>query len=303
MGNSNKIIVVGSSSKDYVAVVDDFPGPGETKLSTEYLENYGGKGANQAVAAARCGGDVVFVGKVGEDATGDQILKNLKSEGINTSKMRQTNDQASGVALIFVNEEGENSIVVAQNANMTLDSNDIDNASALIEEAETILMQLEIPIETVLYTAKKGREMGKKVILNPAPATKLPDELYPNLFMVTPNETETEILTGIKITGQASAAKAAEVLKDKGVEIVIITMGAQGAYIHSDKLKKLVPAPKVKAVDTTAAGDCFNGALAVGLAQKKPFDEAVSFANMAASIAVTRMGAQNSLPYKKDLDM
>lgn len=164
-------------------------------------------------------------------------------------------------------------------------------------------MQLEIPVETVVYTAQKAHSIGKKVILNPAPATDLPDKIFPNLYMITPNETEIEILTNVKVTDENSAAEAAKILKDKGVENVIITMGAKGAYIYSDDIKMLVPAPRVKAVDTTAAGDCFNGALAAGIVQNKPLEDAVAFANKAASIAVTKMGAQNSLPLLEDIEL
>lgn len=296
-----KIVVIGSSNTDMVASVSEFPQPGETIIGDEFMMNAGGKGANQAVAAARSGGDVTFITKVGQDQTGDQSIQNLKKEGINTSKITVDANKPSGVALILVNKQGENMIVVAPGSNMSLNKKDIDNSEKELLESEVILMQLEVPLETVIYAAKKGKDYGKKVILNPAPATKLPDDLYPYLYMITPNETETEILTGIKVTDEESAAKAAEVFIKKGVKKVIITLGALGAYIHSDDIKKIIPAPKVKAIDTTAAGDCFNGALSVGIADEKPLDETVLFANKAAALSVTKMGAQQSLPYKEDI--
>lgn len=296
-----KIVVIGSSNTDMVASVSEFPQPGETIIGDEFMMNAGGKGANQAVAAARSGGDVTFITKVGKDQTGEQSVLNLKKEGINTSKITVDANKPSGVALILVNKQGENIIVVAPGSNMALNETDIDNSENVLQEAEVILLQLEVPLETVIYAAKKGKELGKKVILNPAPATKLPDDLYPYLYMITPNETETEILTGIKVIDEKTAAKAAEALQKKGVDKVIITLGALGAYIHSDDIKKIIPAPKVTAVDTTAAGDCFNGALSVGIADEKPLEETVLFANKAAALSVTKMGAQQSLPYKDDI--
>ncbi len=298
---SKKIVVIGSSNTDMVASVSEFPQPGETIIGDGFMMNAGGKGANQAVAAARCGGDVTFITKVGNDQTGKQSIQNLKNEGINTSRITKDDGKPSGVALIFVNSAGENIIVVAPGSNMSLNEKDIDNAEKELNAADVVLMQLEVPLTTVIHAAKKSYSLGKKVILNPAPAAKLPNELYPNLFMITPNETEIEILTGVKVTDVKSAARAAEVLKNKGVDIVIITMGAEGAYIHSDDLKKMIAAPKVKAVDTTAAGDCFNGALSVGVADNKPLDEAILFANKAAALSVTKMGAQQSLPYKMNI--
>lgn len=298
---SKKIVVIGSSNTDVVASVSVFPKPGETIIGNEFMMNAGGKGANQAVAAARSGGDVTFITKVGNDQTANQSIQNLKNEGINTSRITKDDAKPSGVALILVNQAGENIIVVAPGSNMSLNEKDIDSAEEEINAAGVVLMQLEVPLKTVIYAAEKSYSLGKKVILNPAPAAKLPDELYPYLYMITPNETETEILTGIKVTDERTAAMSAEVLKNKGVDIVIITMGADGAYIHSDDLKTMIAAPKVKAVDTTAAGDCFNGALSVGIADKIPLDEAVLFANRAAALSVTKMGAQQSLPYKIDI--
>lgn len=298
--NGKKIVVIGSSNTDMVASVSDFPAPGETIMGFDFMMNAGGKGANQAVAAARCGGEVTFIGSIGNDQTGLESIENLKNEGIITSNIKTDANAPSGVALIFVNKEGENVIVVAPGSNMSLTKTEIDDVRDVISDSEILLMQLEVPLDTVNHAAKVGYELGKKVILNPAPATDLPEDIFPCLYIITPNETEAEILTGIKVTDEESAEKAAEILKGKGVEIVIITLGSAGAYIYSDDIKELVPAPKVKPVDTTAAGDCFNGALSVGLIQNKSLKEAVLFANEKASIAVTRKGAQDSIPYQND---
>ncbi len=299
MGN---IVVIGSSNTDMVVVTPEFPKPGETILGGEFLKNAGGKGANQAVAAARLGGRVSFIGKVGDDLFGKEAVSNIEKEGIDVTSVFVDELTASGIAQIMVNNEGENCIVVAPGANMKLDQKDIDRAGKQLDSADLVLMQLEIPLETIIYAAQKAHNAGKKVILNPAPAAELPDQLYRSLYMITPNETETELLTGIRVSDQESAARAADFFKAKGVEIVIITMGASGAYLHSDDHKKLIPAPEVKPVDTTAAGDCFNGALAVGLASGRRLDEAVRYANRAAAITVTRRGAQSSLPYQSELE-
>lgn len=303
MSNSRKIVVIGSSNTDMVAVTDEFPGPGETRLGSQFMMTAGGKGANQAVAAARTGADVVFIGKRGNDPTGKERIEGLKTEGIDVSAVAVDEANPSGVALIFVDKKGENCIVIAPGSNMTLSTNDVDKAKKKIKESEIVLMQLEIPLDTVIHAAKMAHKLGKKVILNPAPAAKLPNELYPNLYLITPNESETEILTGVKVTDETTAAEAAEILRERGVDIVIITMGSAGAYIHTDEFKEIIPAPKAKAIDATAAGDCFNGALAVGLAEGKDLEETVHFANVAASISVTRMGAQASLPYRKELPL
>jgi len=200
-----------------------------------------------------------------------------------------------------VDETGENMIVVAPGANMALKVVDLEIRNRYLEEAEILLMQMEIPLPAIEFAAKTGFRNGKKVILNPAPAMLLPEEIYPCLYMITPNAGEAELLTGIRIEDELSAAEAAGILKRRGVGIVVITLGAKGAYIYSDEVKKLLPVLPVKVIDTTAAGDTFNGALAVALTRKKALEEAVEFANRAASIAVTRQGAQASIPFLKEL--
>ncbi|HAQ21068.1 MAG TPA: ribokinase [Prolixibacteraceae bacterium] len=296
-----KILVVGSSNTDMVIKTHHFPAPGETILGGRFLMNAGGKGANQAVAAARLGGKVTFVGKIGDDIFGKQALFQLKEEGINVDFVAVDPENPSGVALITVDNKGENSIVVASGSNGTFSPDDFDRAILELDESDFILMQLEIPIPTVEYIARMAAQKQKKVILNPAPATTLSDELLQNLYLITPNETEAELLTGIKVTGQESALKSATILHEKGVEVVIITMGAAGAFLLSNGESEIISAPRVEAVDTTAAGDTFNGALVVALSEGKTFQESIAFANKAASISVTRIGAQSSVPYRNEI--
>ncbi|MBL7969058.1 MAG: ribokinase [Prolixibacteraceae bacterium] len=296
-----KILVVGSSNTDMVIKTHNFPAPGETILGGRFLMNAGGKGANQAVAAVRLGGLVTFVGKIGDDIFGKQAVQQLEDEGINVDFVAVDPENPSGVAMITVDRHAENSIVVAPGSNGTLNPSDFDKALAELGESEFVLMQLEIPIPTVEYVAKRATQIQKKVVLNPAPAATLSDELLRNLYIITPNETEAELLTGIKVTDESSALKAALVLHEKGVEIVIITMGAAGAFLLENGKHEIIPAPKVAAVDTTAAGDTFNGALVVALSEGKTIQESIAFANKAAAISVTRIGAQSSVPYRKEI--
>lgn len=298
----SKIIVIGSSNTDMVVKTNKFPVPGETILGGEFFMFSGGKGANQAVAAARMGSEVTLICKTGNDIFGQRAIEEFKKEGIITKYIGTDLQKASGTALILVDEKGENEIVVAPGANETLTELDIEAANDAIENAELILLQLEIPVASVLYAAKKGFELGKKVILNPAPAHQLPGELFAYLYLVTPNETEAEILTGIKVTDRKTAADAAEKLLNMGVQNAIITMGAEGAFFKNNNLEMLVPSPKVNAVDTTAAGDVFNGVLAACITSGKDWQAAISTACKAASISVTRMGAQASMPYLHEID-
>lgn len=296
----SKIIVIGSTNTDMVIKSKKLPSPGETILGGTFLMNAGGKGANQAVSAARLGGIVTFVTKLGNDMFGSESMKSFKNEGIDTSFVVTDDAHPSGVALINVDEKGENCIVVAPGANGFLFPADIKKEIS-DNPADIMLLQLEIPMETVEYGVKIAARKGNRVILNPAPAAKLTDELLKSLFCITPNETEIELLTGIKVFSVESAQKAALVLYNKGVKNVIITMGALGAYLMNGSVSKMITVKPVTAVDTTAAGDVFNGALAVALSQDKTITEAVAFANRAASVSVTRMGAQASAPYKHEL--
>jgi ribokinase len=298
----SKILVIGSTNTDMVIVADHFPVPGETIIGGTFLMNPGGKGANQAVAASRLGGEVAFISKVGQDVFGQQALQNLQNEGIDTSGVAIDPDEPSGVAQITVDKSGENCIVVAPGANMALSREDLEERMGLIESAEIILAQMEVPLSTISFALAKAFEMGKKTILNPAPAVPLPEELYGSLYMITPNQSEAEILTGIKVIDGRSARKAAEWLLKKGVQVVIITLGADGAFIYDGKEEIQLPAPKVKAIDTTAAGDTFNGAIAVALGKNRSFIDALGFANKAAAQTVTKMGAQSSIPYWRELE-
>ncbi len=262
--------------------------------------NAGGKGANQAVAAARLGGNVTLIAKLGDDIFGKQTIETLKNENIQTGHIFTDDQIPSGTALIMVNEEGENCIAVAPGANANLLPPDIEKVSQ-IGEAAIILVQLEIPLQTVKYIAKTARSNRQKLIINPAPAQKLGDDLLQGLYLITPNETEAFVLTGVNVHDQTTASEAAAFFLDKGVENVIITMGSQGAYFQNNHLKIMIPAPKVKAIDTTAAGDVFCGALTVALTEMMDWETAICFAVRAASISVTRMGAQSSIPYRKEI--
>lgn len=298
---SKPIIVVGSSNTDMVIKAEKFPQPGQTILGGEFFLFPGGKGANQAVAAARLGGNVIFIAKVGNDIFGEQAVQQFKREGIVTDYVAKDPNHPSGVALITVDNKGENTIVVAQGSNGTLSPDDVKRAEREFEKAEIILTQLETPLPTILHVAKLSGKFRNKMILNPAPAASLPEDLFPYLYLITPNETETEILTGIKVEDNESLKAASEKLKQKGVANVIITMGSEGAYLSDDKGGKLIPTQKVRAVDSTAAGDVFNGAIAVALSENYALADAVEFANQAAAISVTKMGAQASAPYRKEL--
>ena len=296
----NKIYVIGSTNTDMVVKTDHLPLPGETILGGEFFMNAGGKGANQAVAAARLGGDVTLVTKLGNDIFGKQTIEGFKKENIHTGYVFLDENKPSGTALIIVNGEGENCIVVAPGANANLLPADIEKVKD-IHKAAIILMQLEIPIQTIAYVTRLARSNQQKVIINPAPAQKLDDELLNGLFLITPNETEAFLLTGIKVEDERTASEAASAFLSKGVQNVIITLGRQGAFFKNNFLKLKIDAPMVKAVDTTAAGDTFSGALAVAVTELMDWKQALQFAVQAASISVTRMGAQSSVPHRKEI--
>lgn len=296
-----RIIVIGSSNTDMVIKTEKIPMPGETILGGTFLMNPGGKGANQAVAASRLGGKVTFIAKIGDDLFGNQTTGILKKEGIDTSYIVKDSELPSGIALITVDEEGENSIVVAPGSNHNLMVQDIDNDILTGDKFKVMLLQLEIPLMTAEYAALTAAESGIKVILNPAPAQKLHDYLLRHIWLITPDESEVEILTGIKVHNQFTAEAAATSLLKRGVKNVIITMSAKGAFVKSEDFTEMFPGIQVKAVDTTGAGDVFNAALAVATAEGKGLRDAVIFANKAASICVTRMGAQASAPYRKEI--
>jgi ribokinase len=277
------------------------PARGETIIGSSFFMNPGGKGANQAVAAARLGGHVTFICKTGNDIFGKQAAAIFENEGIDISYLIEDHDNPSGVALITVDDEGENTIVVASGSNGSLSRADIEHSKNVIENAAIVLVQLEIPIDTVQYVAETAKAKSVRIILNPAPACTLPDALLKNISVITPNEKEAEMLTGIHVNGMDSAKEAAMILASKGIETVIITLGPKGALIYDGGKFEHISSAEVKAVDTTAAGDIFNGALAVALTEGMPVNEATKFACRAAAISVTRKGAQSSAPYRKEL--
>jgi len=286
-----------------VVKTDHLPVPGETIVGGEFFIYPGGKGANQAVAAARLGGQVSLVASIGGDIFGKRSIELIATEGIDVSGIISNENEASGVALITVDKNGENCITVAPGSNATLYPRSIERSVELIRSASIVMMQLEIPLETIIYAAQLCRNTNATFILNPAPACRLPDSLFPDIDIITPNEKEAEMLTGIMISDLSSASMAAQILKDKGAGIVIITLGKQGALIVTDDFEQHVPSIIVDAIDTTGAGDIFNGALAVALANGMELTAAVAFACKAAALSVTRLGAQSSAPNLKELEM
>ena len=298
---NRKIVVVGSSNMDMVVKTEHIPAPGETVLSGSFFMNPGGKGANQAVAVARLGGEAVFISKMGNDVFGKQFSQLFSEEGIDIRYLVSDEDLPSGVALITVDQAGENSIVVASGANAALDGKDIDSALDQIAGAAILLVQLEIPMKTVDYVVRYAAGRGVKVILNPAPANILSQELLECVHILTPNIKEASMIAGIDVTDMESAKKAAKIICAKGARNVVVTMGSLGALIHANGEFVVVPARPVETVDTTAAGDVFNGALAVAVAEGKSLEEAVDIACEAAAISVTRLGAQSSIPFRTEL--
>jgi ribokinase len=296
------IVVIGSSNTDMIVKVDRIPRPGETVIGGVFSTAAGGKGANQAVAAARAGGEVVFVGRVGKDMFGDQAVEGFIRDGIDVRHVVRDDAAPSGVALIFVDAGGENSIAVASGANAEVSPADVEAAREAIESAGILLMQLEVPLETVEAAATIAHGAGVAVILNPAPAQPLSDALLAMVSILTPNETEAELLTGVAVEDETSAARAADILRERGVRTVLVTRGSRGVFAVSPEFRGNVPCFAVSCVDTTAAGDVFNGALAVALSEGMPLREAVRFASAAAGISVTRMGAQPSAPGRGEIE-
>ncbi len=296
------IVVVGSSNTDMVIKTARLPGPGETVLGGRFTMAAGGKGANQAVAAARAGGRVHLVARVGNDLFGDSALQGFRRDDIHIDHVLIDEGAHSGIALIIVNEDGENSIAVASGANARLSPDDVRGARDTIGRAGILLLQLEIPMETVEEAARIAAEAGAKVILNPAPARALNPGLLQRIDYLTPNENEVENLTGIRVETESDAAKASRLLLQHGVKAVLITLGQRGAYVAGQGFRKLIPSFAIEAVDSTAAGDVFNGALAVALAENRPLLDAVRFANAAAAISVTRLGAQPSAPGREEIE-
>lgn len=298
--DKKKIVVVGSSNTDLIIKVPEIPRPGETLLGGEFMTFPGGKGANQAVAAARAGGEVVFIASVGDDAYGKAAIKGYQCDGINTEEIKICKGVPSGVAMITLADSGENAIAVASGANACLLPEDLDEVEEAFDEADILLIQLETPMDTVRKAVELGKEMDLQVILNPAPAAPLSDELLSHVDILTPNETEAEKLSGLSVKSKNDAVRAAAVLHGKGVKTVIITLGAEGAFVSDEEsgLSTMIPGFKVDAKDTTAAGDTFNGQLAVALAEGQDLPMAVLLSHAAAALSVKQLGAQSSIPHR-----
>ncbi len=301
MNDDFQLVVVGSSNMDLVVRSPRIPVPGETILGGDFLMVPGGKGANQAVAVAKLGVHCIFVARLGDDVFGRKSLENFQKEKVDTRYVTLTPDTPSGVALITVDEAGNNAIVVAPGANAKLTPEDIDRAQSEIRSAGAVVTQLEIPLTTVQYVAELAHHAGVPFVLNPAPAQKLSPTLLALVTVLTPNETEAEILTGIKVVDPESASQAADRLLDMGVNAVIVTMGSKGFLLAEGACREHIAAEKVNVVDTTAAGDAFTGSLAVGVARGHSLREAALFANRAAALCVTKMGAQPSMPTREEV--
>lgn len=302
MKTSGKLVVLGSINADHILNLESFPTPGETVTGSQYQVAFGGKGANQAVAAGRSGADIAFIACTGDDDTGERVRQQLSSDNIDVAPVSVITGESTGVALIFVNGEGENVIGIHAGANAALSVARVEAQRELIRQAYALLMQLESPVESVLAAARIAHENNTIVALNPAPARELSDELLALVDIITPNETEAEKLTGIRVNSDEDASNAAQVLHTKGIETVIITLGSRGVWASVKGEGRRIPGFKVKAIDTIAAGDTFNGALMTALLEKHALDDAIRFAHAAAAIAVTRKGAQPSVPWRNEID-
>lgn len=298
-----RILIVGSLNMDIVIEMKNMPLIGETVLGKEMTYVPGGKGANQAYAAGKLGGAVTMLGCVGNDSLGLKLKSNIEQSGADGAHIKLLDSKSTGTAVIYVNEKGDNSIVVISGANGACDIAYLEENERLFAESDYIMFQMEIPYESIFYGIKKAKELGKTVILNPAPAPdELPDEIWEKIDYLTPNETELLKLSGQKEMTMENIRKGARYLLNKGVRNILVTLGDKGVMFIDEKQEILFPARKVDAVDTTAAGDCFNGAFVVGLAEGMSLKEAIPFANMASSIAVTRKGAQSSIPGRDEVD-
>ncbi|MGI2258853.1 ribokinase [Shewanella sp. GXUN23E] len=305
----NKLVVLGSVNADHVLQVPSFPRPGETLHGRNYQVIPGGKGANQAVAASRLGADIGFIACVGDDAFGNNIVQEFAKDGMNVDAVHCMENAMTGIAMIQVADNGENSICLDAAANALLTVELVTRHEAQIAGADYLLMQLETPLCGIEQAARIARANGTQVILNPAPARELPDSLLSLVDIISPNETEAHLLTGVEVTDEASAAKAAAVLHAKGIATVLITLGAKGVYLSQTATEsdeecqgKIIAGFKVEATDTTAAGDTFNGALVTALLEGRSLEQALIFAHGAAAISVTRFGAQTSIPNRQEVD-
>lgn len=303
MNKDGKILVVGSSNTDLVVKTSKLPNPGETVVGGEYFKFHGGKGANQAMAAAKLGGKVTFIGKLGDDDFGKDAIINLKSEGVSVDSILVDKESPSGIALIMVDDKGENSIAVASGANAKLTREDIKAIKPLIDSTDFILVQHEIPLESI-YEILEIAALGQaKVILNPAPALPFDEAFLAKVFLLIPNEHEAEVISGVSVISKETTLLAGRKILQKGVTHVMITLGAAGVVYLSESDEFFIPSNKVKVLDTTAAGDTFCGAIAVRLSEGATMEVAISFAVEAAGISVTRMGAQISQPYRSEIKL
>lgn len=301
----NKICVFGSMNMDLVMKITDLPKDGETILSKSYEKISGGKGANQAVAAKRCGADVSMIAKIGKDDNGKILSDKLRLDKINIDLIFEDELEATGTAMIMVTDSGSNSIIVNAGSNMTITEEEIDKATQTINNSDIVISQFETPEDMVLKVFEKAKAKGKVTVLNPAPAKAIRDELLAVTDIIVPNETEAEVLTGVEVKNIDDAKKAAEIFMNKGVKFVIITLGSMGAAVIGRDFEELVPAYKVNAIDTTAAGDSFIGGLSTKLnpngITKDNLIKAVRFGNKVSSLAVQREGAQPSIPYLEEI--
>jgi len=298
----DRLVVIGSCNIDHVLQVERLPGPGETVLAKNYQRCLGGKGANQAIAARKAGAEVIFICKLGKDQEGQIFHEALLAQGLPEEGILRDPQEGTGTAWVMVDDRGKNQIVVFPGANRSLLPADVAAISPSLFGAKVLLLQLEIPLVTVEYSLEKARRLGMLTILNPAPASPLSPSLLGLVDILTPNETEASILTGIEVKDPESAKRAAQELIERGVRQVIVTLGDQGAFLRGPDVEGHFPAFPVEAIDTTAAGDAFNGALASALAQGKALAEALSFANAAGALATTRWGAQPSLPGREEIE-
>ena len=303
MNSQPKVVVVGSIIYDFRITADRLPRPGETLTGYGFGTSTGGKGANQAVAAVRLGADVQMVGRLGKDVFGDQVLEQFKKDGLGCEYVFRDPIKPTATCLIHVDKKGENDIIIAEGANAAVRCKDIDAACPALSKADVLIVQNEVPWEVSQYAMKIAESAGAITIYNPAPAKPLPEEILFNTAFFTPNETETEFYTGIRLNGDMErVGRAADILLDKGVRNVLITLGGKGSYFASKETKRIYPAFRITPVDTTAAGDAFNGGLAVMLGEGRPVGEAIRFANASGAVCAMRAGSQTAIGFRNEVE-